>query len=446
MTRIKTSKRPAGNGWLQLFLFSSGLLLYTSCERLVSDDIPEDPATLEGLIQEGMAAFKDNDAELAIEKFNQALERDVDPINAIAAYRGLGWAYSRVNKPSLAINTFSFILSIEAINSSINPVVEREEVVALSDSVMKSPAPADTFGLGRWVITLANADDYLIRVTQVSSYSAEHEQKFQVGTSNNVIDAGTEVLSLDMSPLSDSAGVGAASATLSSLSFNNDTLIAAVGSIDQIDAYSDFFVDVENWEIRIKPRYWDVIGLQASYLYFEDNYWAKRYNLKTISLGDVLDDGNSTRFPVLVPVAYPGGKTFYVSGRFFNKADGGTHNMADAYAGLAAANFSKGDYEASIEAGKTALLINEYLSDADTSYIYQRQLFEGDDAMGLWEIYHLLAAAHLKIKDFRQAFDYLEKLGATAPDPQTSPRYAYDALVILGSITKDSSWRPANIW
>ena len=420
--------------------------MFSSCERLVSDDIPTDPVTLESLIQEGMAAFKDGDAELAIEKFNQALERDVDPDSAIAAYQGLGWAYSRVNKPSLAINMFSFILSIESINSGTNPVVDTADVVAISAPVVAMPALADTFGIGRWVITLANEDDYLIKVTQISSYSAEHKQKFQVGITNNLIDGGTEALGLDKSPLSDAAGLGVASATSTSLNFNSDTLITAVESIDQLNAYSDFFLDVENWEIRIRPRYWTVKGLTANYLYFEDTYQVNNSDLKTISLGETLDDGDGSSFPVTVPVAYPGGKTFYVSGRFFNKTDGGTENMADAYAGLAAANFSKGDYEAAIEAGKTAILINEYLADADPSYVYQRQLFAGDDAVGLWEIYYLLAAAHLEIKDFRNAFDYLEKLGATAPNPQTSPRYAFDALVILGSITKDSSWSPPQIW
>ena len=445
MNRMKTSRQPAMNGWLRLVLFSSGVLMIASCERLVSDDIPTDPVTLESLNQEGMAAFKDGDAELAIEKFNQALERNVDPDSAIAAYQGLGWAYSRVNKPSLAINMFSFILSIESINSGKNPVVE-DKVVAISAPVTVTPAPADTFGLGRWVITLANADDYLIKVAQISSYSAEHIQKFKVGETNNEIEGGTAALGLDKSPLSDSAGVGVASATSTSLSFNSDTLITAVESIDQLNTYSDFFLDMETWEIRIKPRFWTVKGLAANYLYFEDTYQVNNFDLKTISLGETLDDGDGSSFPVIVPVVYPGGKTFYVSGLFFNKAEGGTHNMADAYAGLAAANFRKGDYEAAIEAGKTAILINEYRSDEVPSYVYQRQLFEGDDAVGLWEIYHLLAAAHLKKKDFRNAFDYLEKLGATAPDPETSPRYAFDALLILGSITKDPLWEAPQIW
>lgn len=422
--------------------------MFSSCERLVSDDIPTDPVTLESLIQEGMSAFKDGDAELAIETLNQALERNVDPNDPLVlrAYQGLGWAYSRVNKPSLAINMFSFILSIESINSGKNPVVEREDVVAISAPIMASPAPADTFGLGRWVITLANEDDYLIKVTQVSSYSGEHKQKFQVGSTNNVIDGGTGALGLDKSPLSDAAGLGEASATSISLSFNSDTLITAVESIDQLNTYSDFFLDVEKWEIHIVPRYWTVTGLEASYLYFEDTYQVNNSDLKTMSLGETLDDGDASSFPVDVPVVYPGGKTFYVSGSFFNKTGGLTHNMVDAYAGLAAANFSKGDYEAAIEAGKTAILISDKLSDAGTSYIYQRQLFEGDDAVGLWEIYHLLAAAHLEIKDFRNAFNYLEKLGATAPDPEASPRFAFDALVTLGAITKDPLWGPPQIW
>jgi len=413
-------------------ILATGLLWLTGCEEK-SDDIPTNPTTLAKLVNEGREAFKAGDFAEAIEKFTQALERDVDPEAALEAYQGLGWTYSRVNRPAKAISNFNFILSIESVATGKSPIVQRQNIEAISRPL--DPAPADTFGLGRWVIDL-DETEYLLSVLNIASYSAEYLQKLE-------IEAGTDVIQLNRSPISNASGDGLGTPLASSLSFN-DTLVTPVGSIAEITGYAQFYLDVTKGEVIIKPRYRSLENIVASFKYFEQGYALRTIDYHTISMNEKVGEN---KFPVLDPNVYAGGDVFFVAGEYFNTNDGGTYIMADAYAGMTAAFLSQKDYENAILSGKTVLLINDYMrSNSPEDYPYQRSLYDGDDEVGIWEVYHMLAQASVNTKEFNNVLGYLNILGVSdLPDP-SSTQFVYDLLNILGSVERPNGWTAPQIF
>lgn len=420
-----------------------GVVLLQQCGTLESDDIPTNPDTLAGFIQQGQESFAAGNFEEAVEKFNLGLERNVDPGEALAAYQGLGWSYSRIGKPGLALNNFSFILSIESLISGKTPVVEREGVRAVSRPA--NLAFADTFGIGPWSVAL-DPSDYLLSVSGISSYSAEYLQKITVGSLPGKVQPGTDILVLDKGPISNLAGDSLGTATASSLVFTPDTLVSPLTSPDDIVTYSQYYLDVTAGEVTIKPRYWVLENLEAEFNYYEDNYAPLNFDLHLIALQETVGEDD---FPVLDAGTYTGGMIFYIAGEFFNPVDGGTYNMADAYAGMTAAFLSQESFHETIQAALTAILINEFLEDNDPgNYPYERQLYQGDTEVGMWEIYHMLASAYLNIKDFRNTLTTLGQLGATElelPDP-ASASFVFDALNLLGTFQEPAEWLPPPIW
>lgn len=433
-----------------LLVLLAGLLWLCGCERF-STDIPTTPTTLEGLIEEGLEAYAAGDFETAITRFNGALERDVDPEKALLAYQGLGWSYSRINKPALSLSNFNFILSVETVRTGKDPIVELEKT-AVSDPYNPTPTTEDTFGLGPWTIGL-DTTVYLLSISEISSYSAQAKQTFQVGPSNNKIEPGASVLLLDRSLISNPAGTGIGSPLSAAIEFTAaanveaDSLVNPVGDPDEIATYSDYYLDAAKGEVIIKPRYWQISNLGVEFKYFEKDYVIRSFDFQEIALGEELVEGDD--FPVLDEMVYAGGDEYLISGEFFDTDQGGSYYQADAYAGMAAAYINQEKYEESIKAARTALLINEYLKDDDPdNYPYQRKLFEGDEDVGVWELYYLLATGFAYLGDYAhalQSLQYLSAAGATLPDPESN-LFVFELIDALGKLQKPTGWQPPQIW
>ena len=114
-------------------------LVLIGCDKK-SDDIPTSPVTLQSLIDEGFRYYQEGEYSEAITRFQEALERDVDPDNSLRAYQGLGWTYARIERYASSVNNFSFLLSAEALESGKYPIVEGEDILARSDPVPVEPS------------------------------------------------------------------------------------------------------------------------------------------------------------------------------------------------------------------------------------------------------------------------------------------------------------------
>lgn len=430
-------------------LLITGLLCLWACEKS-SSDIPTAPVTLEGLIEEGLEAFAEGDFETAIDRFNEALERDVDPEQSLLAYQGLGWVYTRINKPALAIGNFNFILSVESVLTGKNPIVEQEKT-GLSNAYNPTPTVNDTFGVGRWTISL-DSSDYLLSISEIKSYSAQYEQVFSIGATVNKIEPGVGLIPLEKASIANIEGTGIGSPLLSAIEFTvavnpeADSLVNPVADPDSIVTYSDYYINSDRGEVTIKPRYWTISELGTEFKYLEKDYIVRNLNYHEIALADELGEGD--KFPVLDKTTYDGGDVYYIKGEFFNTEQGGTYYQADAYAGMAATYLAQEMYEESIRAARTALMINEYMSEDDPDhYPYQRQLYEGDEDIGLWEVYHLLATGLIYVGDYGHALECLEYLnppGATLPDTE-SDLFVFDLIEALSEIQKDANWEPPQL-
>lgn len=432
-------------------LVLGAMLFSSSCEKS-SEDIPTQAETFEGIIEEAWQAYADGDFENAIELFNQALERNVEPDSlGIQAYRGLGWAYSRVNKYSLSISNFNFLLSVESVRSGKNPIVEMENTVAISNSVPLTPTTEDTSGVGIWTIE-TDSNTYLLSISGIESYAAEQKHRIIVGSLPNKIEPGTQSFTLDKAPISNPAGYDIGTPTSSSLWFEpatnieGDSLVYPVPTINDIDTLYDYYLDVETGEVSIKPRYWTIENLTAHYKYYEKTYMIRNFGYHLISLYGELEDGGD--FPVLVSQSYEGGDKYYISGESFNKEQGGTYYQADALAGMAAGFVAQGDYDSAIRAARTVIFINEYFEDNDPgNYPYERHLFDGDSGFDTWSIYHLLAVSYFNLKDFRNAEICLERyMGQGDVLSAISSTYENDIVILLSEIQKPSDWSPPQLW
>ena len=173
-------------------LISLSRVFFFGCDPVdKSDDIPVSYFDVENLIEQGYEHFSNGDYPEAINSFNEALERDVEPdAIGIKAYQGLGWTYSRVGNYSAAITNFNFLLSIESLNSGKYTVVEEDNLVATSNPYPISPTVTDTSGIGPWTVSLSS-DKYILSVSSVASYSAQTRTYITVGYQDNKIEPGT---------------------------------------------------------------------------------------------------------------------------------------------------------------------------------------------------------------------------------------------------------------
>lgn len=429
-----------------------GAILFSSSCDISSEDIPTQAETLEGIIEEAWQSYADGDFERAIELFNQALERNVEPDSlGIQAYQGLGWAYSRVNKYALSISNFNFLLSVESVRSGKNPIVEMENTVAESNPFPLAPTIEDTFGVGIWTIE-TDSNTFLLSISGIESYAAEKSHRITVGSLPNKIEPGTRLFTLDKASISNPDGDGMGTSTSSSLWFEpatniqGDSLVNPVSTIDDIDSLYDYYLNAEEGEVAILPRYWQMENLTAHYEYYEKTYMIRNFGYHLISLEEELEDGND--LPIIDPESYEGGDKYYISGESFNKDRGGTYYQADAFAGMAAGFAAQGDYEGAIRAARMAIFINEYLEDGDPgNYPYVRNLFEGDTGFDTWNIYHVLAVSYFNLKDFRNAERCIEQyMGKGDVLDPTSATYEYDMVERLSSMVRPSDWEPPQIW
>lgn len=421
-------------------------LVLIGCDKK-SDDIPTSPVTLQSLIDEGFRYYQEGEYSEAITRFQEALERDVDPDNSLRAYQGLGWTYARIERYASSVNNFSFLLSAEALESGKYPIVEGEDILTHSDPVPVEPSFSDTAGQGRWTLQTVGSE-FILSLDEVFSYSAEAEDKnIQEGASSGTIEPGASKFVLSHAPVSNPAGDGVGTPLSSSLEFGvadnmeKDSLTTPVASPEEITEYDEYYLEPEKGEVTIKPRYWPIVGLDATYKY-ATTYPVRNHGWQSVSLKNTLEDGSS--FPVLNPNEYQGDAAFYLTGEFFNRTDGGTYYQADAHAGMAAAYSSQGDYISAVRSARTAILINDYLQSEDPDhYPYQRQLFEEDTEYGLWQIYMILADAYVNLEDYLHAEECIEDfLGAGDVLNPANPEYEYNLVKKLATIERPENWSP----
>ncbi len=451
-------------------LISLSLVFFSGCDPVdKSDDIPVSYFDVENLIEQGYEHFSNGDYSEAIDSFNAALERDVEPDSiGIKAYQGLGWTYSRVGNYSAAITNFNFLLSIEALNSGKYPVVEEDNLIAISNpypidtTVTIDSTIIDTSGVGLWTVRLPD-NKYLLSVSSVASYSAQDSTYITVGDLPKKIEPGTAQFGLDNIPLSNLAGTGIGTPLATALEFEAginpqaDSLVYPVPLVSDLDtsfAFGDsmatelaqYHVDPVTGLISIKPRFWIIEKLTAIYQHYENTYMVRQHDFHTISLQETLED--DSKFPVLDKVNYAGGSEYLISGEFFNTTSGGTYNQCDAFAGLAAGYLAQEDYTGAIRAANIALLINESLRDqGSTEYPYRRKLFNSDTGFDMWNVYQILAQAYFSSKDFRNAEkcfeDSMEQGNLLSASSDT---YEFDMIQLIGTVEKPVSWNPPNIW
>jgi len=132
-----------------VFTVMALLLIVGGCSRK-SDDIPTYVESVDNLVNEGWAAFQEDDYNRAAFAFEEAVKRDVDPQTSIDAYRGLGWTYARLENYAQAITNFNFVISLENVETDKRPILSLENVIARSimgtaDSCLlyTSPSPRD---------------------------------------------------------------------------------------------------------------------------------------------------------------------------------------------------------------------------------------------------------------------------------------------------------------
>lgn len=445
-------------------LISLSPVFFSGCDPVdKSDDIPASYFDVENLIEQGYEHFSNGDYPEAINSFNEALERDVEPDSiGIKAYQGLGWTYSRVGNYSAAITNFNFLLSIESLNSGKYPVVEEDNLIAASNPYPINPTVTDTFGIGPWTVSLPG-DKYILSVSSVVSYSAQTSTKITVGDRPNEIEPGTTQFELDNVPLSNLAGTGIGTPLTTALVFeagNNpqaDSLVYPVAAVNDLDpgfAFGDtmatelaqYHVDPVTGLISIKPRFWLIKNLRAIYTHYENKYLLRQHDFHTISLQETLED--DSKFPVLDPDNYAGSSEYLISGEFFNTTNGGTYNQCDAFAGLAAGYLAQGDYTSAIRAANIAVLINESLRDQGSiEYPYQRKLYASDTGFDMWNVYLILAQAYFSSKDFMNAEKCFEvSMGQGNLLNASSDTYEFDMIQLIGKAEKPDSWNPPNIW
>ena len=446
-------------------LISLSLVFFSGCDPVdQSDDIPVIYYDVESLIDQGYEHFSNGDYPEAINSFNESLERDVEPDSiGIKAYQGLGWTYSRIGNYAASITNFNFLLSIESLNSGKYPVAEENNLVATGNPYPASPIMVeDTSGIGPWTVNLPNAK-YMLSVYSVTSYGAEKLDKIEIGETKSAIEPGTVYIELEKSPISNAAGSGLGTALNSALEFSvgentqADSLVYPVASFAELDtsfAFGDsmatelaqYHVDPVTGLISIKPRFWRIERLTATYKYYENTYMVRQHDFYTISLHEALEDDSD--FPVLEPENYAGGSEYLISGEFFNSASGGTYNQCDAFAGMAAGYLAQEDYTNAIRAANIAILINESLRDqGSTEYPYRRKLFTNDAGFDMWNVYLILAQAYYSSKDFRSAEKCLEdSMEQGNLLTASSDTYEFDMIQVIGAAEKPVSWNPPNIW
>lgn len=441
-------------------MIALSMVMFTGCEDVdKSDDIPAIYSDVENLIDRGFQAFNSGEFSDAVNYFNQALERDVEPDSiGIIAYQGLGWTYSRIGNYSSAITNFNFLLAIESLESGKYPVVEEENLIATSNAYTTE----DTAGVGPWSVEMPG-DKYIVSVNSVSSYSAEVSARITVGSRPNEIEPGTAQFKLDNAPLSNTAGTGVGTPLSSALAFiagtntEADSLVYPLVTADSLDQGFDFgdslavelaeyHVDPLTGTISIKPRFWTIEKLTAVYKYFENKYVVRQHDFHTVSLLDILEDDSP--FPVVDVENYSGDAQFLVGGEFFDKTGGGTYLQCDAFAGIAASYLAQKDYPNAIKAANVAVLINEYLNDQGSPYYpYSRNLYDGDNSFDMWNVYQILAQSYISARDFRNAEKCLEtSMGLGNLLEASSGTYEFDMIQLMGTATKPDSWSPPHIW
>lgn len=451
-------------------LISLSLVFFSGCDTVdQSDDIPVIYFDVESLIDQGYEHFSNGDYSEAINSFNAALERDVEPDSiGIKAYQGLGWTYSRVGNYSAAITNFNFLLSIESLNTGKYPVVEEDNLIAISNpypidiTTTLDSTIIDTSGVGLWTVSLPD-NKYLLSVSSVASYSAQTSTKITVGALPKKIEPGTTQFELDNVPLSNLAGTGIGTPLVTALEFEAgtnpqaDSLVYPVAAVNDLDpgfAFGDtmatelaqYHVDPVTGLISIKPRFWTIEKLTAIYNHYENKYLLRQHDFHTISLQETLEDDSP--FPVLVPDNYTGGAEYLINGEFFNTTNGGTYNQCDAFAGMAASYLAQEDYTSAIRAANIAVLINESLRDQGSiEYPYQRKLYASDTGFDMWNVYLIMVQAYFSSKDFRNAEKCFEvSMGQGNLLSASSDTYEFDMIQLIGKAEKPDSWNPPNIW
>jgi len=103
---------------LSLLLIGSFLLFMLNACSDKSDDIPTfaSAPTVSSLIEEGWAAFRAKNFEVAVQKFQEANERDALNLDS---YVGLGWANMMIKKFTLARANFAKAITFGADNNDV---------------------------------------------------------------------------------------------------------------------------------------------------------------------------------------------------------------------------------------------------------------------------------------------------------------------------------------
>jgi len=405
-----------------------------------SDDIPTAPESVESLINDGWDAFQAGDYDQAILNFEQTLKRNVDPELSINAYRGLGWTYSRIEKYAQAITNFSFVISLETVNTKKLPVVSLDKVVARA-----IPDTADVRFNGEWQLL---TDSYIVSLEDVESYDARVSQKLGVAP-DFILDSGIKSINLPKSEISNEAGTDLGSPLDNSLSFSPDSLKTAIDTKENLASVYDFYLDAQKGVVEVLPRIYKLENIFANFKYHEKGYLIKRTENQLVALEKELDDLNDAP-------ADSAGDIYYLKGNFYNKynpdepTSGGTYIQADAYAGMSAAYLAQGEFQMAADAARTLLYINQDLKTMDASHFpYTRSLFAGDNSFDLWDFYKVLAISYFNIYDYRGAEKCLEiYLDQGDVVDNTKPEFIFNLLTAINTLPEDApdGWTPVDIW
>ncbi|MCK5683970.1 tetratricopeptide repeat protein, partial [bacterium] len=266
-----------------------------ACQKSSSDDIPSSYSSLESFIEDGYFYYQDGDYNTAVECFNAALERDVDPELSIRAYRGLGWTYSRIGQPAKAVNNFNFLISAENIRTGKDPILKKNSMSARLRDLFGSLNFADTAGIGLYNLDI-DSTDFLLSVSSIASYAGKTEERITVGDLPNIIKKGSDIIPLLHSVISNLNGDGPGSPMDVDISFSvaenskEDSFTVKVSETSLISEYYHYYVDAEAGLVTIMPRYWEMEKLKVAYSYYSNSYGFKFLNGQSISLKDILSD------------------------------------------------------------------------------------------------------------------------------------------------------------
>jgi tetratricopeptide (TPR) repeat protein len=414
-------------------------MIIAGCARK-SENIPTAVQSVSNLVSEGWTAFQNGNYSKAIQVFERAIKRDVDPEISIDAYRGLGWTYARLEKFSQAVTNFNFVISLETVKTRKNPVFNLEEVIALAVS-----DTADFKINGAWQLI---TDQYIVSIEDVKSYSARISQKLGLAPAY-IIEGGIRSINLPRTEISNAEGTAIGNALDHSIYFDPDSFKIPVTSPEEITAPSHYYLDAQKGIIEILPRIYDLEQISAHIQYHEKDYTIKRTEYKLIVLNNELENGDDTP-PDSVSDIY------YLKGNFYNKyrvgdeTSGGTYYQADAFAGLASVYMAQGDYKNAIEAARALLYVNEDLKELDDNhYPYSRSLFDSDNEYDLWDFYKLLTICYYNIQDYLSAEKLLEVyLSQGDIIDNLSDDYTFQLVSKINELPDSApvEWIPVNLW